>query len=78
MSTEYRCPACNLFFVVDLEPGEVKHCVLCAYQRPEPVTVTQNRQLCSECAGERKPSILPEQLEALYLAEIRAAFAEIS
>jgi hypothetical protein len=74
---EFRCRACGLYFSTDLDPEEVQHCPLCAYQRPEAIVVTPAKELCSECAGigqQPKPAIDAGALEAEWLGELREAF----
>jgi DNA-directed RNA polymerase subunit RPC12/RpoP len=72
--TEFKCPACGIFFGTDLDEGEVRFCPFCGYQRPERVTVVENRMLCSACAGERLEPKTQAELEIEFCSELRQAF----
>jgi len=41
--TEFKCPACELDFEVDLRVHGVMFCPLCGYQRPQAI--------CSQCGS---------------------------
>lgn len=73
--SEFRCPACNLFFSADLTQAEVLHCPLCGYMTPEPVMLTPVKHLCVECHGERK-TVSPAELEQQYYQEMMAILNE--
>lgn len=67
---EFRCPACNLYFITDLGPQETKYCPLCAYPNPESISITANKQLCQECAGAERPTKSPEEVKDEYYREM--------
>jgi hypothetical protein len=73
MFSEYRCPACGLYFQTDLDPDEVQLCCLCGYHKPEPVKIVESKTLCSECARQKPASMTMDELEA----GIDAALSEV-